>query len=160
MLLLPRLYMSPRASWLTLYMCSTLLPPATSSRCLLLHAKLNTGHPVETTCSHKHTITAAAAKLHRGCESHHRVCTCQRCHSHVAAQALSAQNDRCCVALFSPPRSRGKGELHNGARVIYRCFSLQALLLLVLTCSRLPLSVHTPMLPSMEPENSSLALVA
>jgi hypothetical protein len=28
------------------------------------------------------------------------------------------------------------------------------------TCSRFPLSVHTPMLPSIEPENSSLALVA
>jgi len=30
----------------------------------------------------------------------------------------------------------------------------------VCTCSRLPLSVHTPMLPSMDPENRSLALVA
>jgi hypothetical protein len=52
-LLLPGLCTGP-SSWLTLNMCSTLLSPATSSRCLLLHAKLNTGHPVDTTCDQAH----------------------------------------------------------------------------------------------------------
>jgi hypothetical protein len=51
----------------TLYMCSTLLPPATSSRCLLLHAKLNTGQPVDTTCSSQHMMEVLW--LHAGVQS-------------------------------------------------------------------------------------------
>lgn len=95
----------------TLYMCSTLLPPATSSRCLLLHAKLNTGQPVDTTCSQhvQERLWLLAASW--------------------AALLKQLPGDKWLAALE------------------------------LLTCSRLPLSVHTPMLPSIDPENSNLALV-
>lgn len=114
---------------ITLKKWSTLLPPATSMRCLLPHATLNTGQPVGTT--YKHTIAPEFTRLNS-----------KRGNSNLG---VTNQVAGCTLSVMADPYG-SQGEVHT----------VKAML----ACSKLPLSVQTPIAPSMEPEKSNFTLDA